>query len=113
VCVLDAQLGEDLLDALVALVDNSLVFKTVGPDDEPRFGMLETVREYGEERLAESDEVEPTRWAHALFYLALAERAAPELRGRGQAVWLERMEREHANVRAALAWLTERDDLHA
>ena len=73
--------------------------------------MLETVREFGLEQLADSSEEEGiTRGRHAAWCLALAERAAPELLGPEQRRWAERMEAEHANLRAALAWLTERGE---
>jgi len=111
VCQPDPELPEDLLEQLGALVDGSLVHKSVDTNNEPRFGMLETVREYAEERLAESAEVEATRRAHARFYLELAEQAVSRLGGPDQAVWLRRMEHELANLRAALDWLIERGDL--
>lgn len=66
--------------------------------------MLETIREYGREVLAASGEMEAIQHAHAAFYLALAEEAAPELRGPQQALWLKRLEREYANLRAAMQW---------
>jgi tetratricopeptide (TPR) repeat protein len=73
--------------------------------------MLETVREYAEECLVESAEAEATRDRHARFYRDLVEQAAPELRGRDQALWLDRLEYEHTNIRAALDWLVERNNL--
>ena len=76
-------------------------------EDEPRFTMLETIREFGLERLTASGEMEATRQAHAFYYFALAEEAAPELTGPRSAVWLQRLEREHDNLRAALEWSLE------
>ena len=76
-------------------------------EDEPRFTMLETIREFGLEALAASGEMEATRQAHAFYYFALAEEAAPELTGPRSAVWLQRLEREHDNLRAALEWSLE------
>jgi predicted ATPase/DNA-binding NarL/FixJ family response regulator len=75
---------------------------------EPRFTMLETIREYAAERFEASGDAETWRQGHAEYYLALAEKAAPELVGPGQAIWLERLEREHDNLRAALSWALER-----
>jgi non-specific serine/threonine protein kinase len=67
-------------------------------------GMLETIREFAHERLAESEAEEGLRRRHAEFFLALVEAAAPELKGAVQTLWLDRLEREHDNLRAALAW---------
>src|SRR5258708_13671955 len=66
--------------------------------------MLETIREDGLEVLTASGEMEITRQAHALYYVRLAEEAEPELAGPRQAMWLERVKREHDNLRAALQW---------
>ncbi len=74
------------------------------------FGMLETVREYAEERLAATGELAVARRAHAAYFLALAERAVGELRGREQRVWILRLEHELDNLRAALRWLLDQDD---
>jgi predicted ATPase/DNA-binding CsgD family transcriptional regulator/transcriptional regulator with XRE-family HTH domain len=79
-------------------------------DREPAFGMLETVREYAWEQLAAAGELTAAQRAHAHFFLALAERAAPNLRGRGQRAWYLRLEREHDNLRAALRWLLDEGD---
>jgi predicted ATPase/Tfp pilus assembly protein PilF len=99
----------DLLNGLSSLVDKSLLRQTEGGDGEPRFSMLETIRDYATERLIESDEYEPLRRAHAQYFLALAERAEPELTGQRQAEWLERLEAEHDNLRAALGWAREQN----
>jgi predicted ATPase/class 3 adenylate cyclase len=87
------------LDTLQSLVDKSLLRHTA-----ERFWMLETIREYATERLDESDEAGQLRRRHAQWYLDLAERAYPELRGADQATWLERLEEEHDNFRAILGW---------
>jgi DNA-binding CsgD family transcriptional regulator/tetratricopeptide (TPR) repeat protein len=71
-------------------------------DGEARYGMLETIREFAQERLAESEESETIRKRHAAYFLALAERAEPELMGSSQATWLDILEREHDNMRAVL-----------
>ena len=72
--------------------------------------MLETIRAYAQEQLAASGETEIARDAHAAFFLALAEAAAPRLHGPEQLSWLERLETEHDNLRAALAWSLERGE---
>ena len=99
----------DVLDALAQLVDKSLLRQAEGLEGEPRFTMLETIREYAAERFVSSGEAEAWRQRHAEYYLALAEEAAPELTGPRQASWLERLEREHDNLRAAITWAFERD----
>ena len=91
-----------VLALLSSLLDKSLL-QSIG--DEPRFAMLETVREYALERLADEPEAERVRRRHAECFCLLAERAEQELVGAGeQAMWLQRLELEHDNFRAALAW---------
>ena len=99
----------DVLERLAALVDNSLLASrseaSVGrEDEEPRFMMLETIREYAAERLQSSGEAEAMHRAHALYYLALAEAAQPEAFAHEQEGWLALLEEEHDNLRAALSW---------
>jgi len=96
-----------VLDEVTSLVDKNLLRQTAQEEEEPRFTMLETIREFGLEALAASREMDTTRRAHAFYYLALAEEAAPELTGPRSAVWLQRLEGEHDNLRAALAWSLE------
>ena len=92
------------LEGLAALVDNSLVERAPGAVGEARFRLLETVREYAAERLEGSGGVSAARRRHAAYYLALAERAAPELLGPAQPAWLDRLEHELPNLNAAVAW---------
>ena len=79
----------------------------------PRFSVLETVREYGLERLEESGRKRPLRDRHAAYFLAFAERGEVERIGTAQRLWLDRLTADHANLRAALEWLTERGNLEA
>jgi predicted ATPase/DNA-binding SARP family transcriptional activator len=95
-----------ILNLVEALVDKSLLLQ-VEHVGEPRFMMLETIREYGQEQLAASRETEFVRLAHASYYLALAEHVAPELLGRERDAWLDQLATEHDNMRAALAWSLE------
>ncbi|MGH7552199.1 MAG: ATP-binding protein, partial [Longimicrobiales bacterium] len=92
------------LEGVTALVDKSLLRQEAGDDEEPRFAMLETVREFALERLAESREDTSTRAAHADLLIALAEAAAPELSGPSQAFWVSRLQREHDDFRSAFDW---------
>jgi ATP/maltotriose-dependent transcriptional regulator MalT len=76
-------------------------------EDSFRYGMLEPVRQYAREKLEVSNQAEQILQRHAEYYLAFAEKAEPELNGPDQAAWLERLEREHDNLRAARRWLHE------
>jgi predicted ATPase len=89
---------------MASLIDKYLLQQTAHEGEEPRFMMLETIREIGLEALSERKELQATRAVHAAYFLALAEQAEPELAGLQQIVWLERLEREHDNLRAALGW---------
>lgn len=90
---------------LMALVAQSLVGVTVDTAGNERYTMLETIREFGLECLAGTGEEDATRARHAAAYLVLAEAAVPALHSPGQGAWLDRLEQEHANLRAALRWL--------
>jgi tetratricopeptide (TPR) repeat protein len=94
----------DVLDGLFSLVDNSLVRQEQTRDGDLRFQMLETIHEFATERLRASGEEEQVRRRHAEHLRDLAEEAEPHLMGEGQAEWLQRLEREHDNLRAALDW---------
>ncbi|HMA34823.1 MAG TPA: tetratricopeptide repeat protein [Chloroflexia bacterium] len=98
------------LDGIASLMDKSLVRPEELEDGEPRFGMLETIREYALAALAASGEAEAVRRAHGAYYLALAEQAEAALRGPQQSLWLARLEREHDNLRASLQGALERGE---
>lgn len=106
VCDTKQDLGLDVLDGLSSMVDKSLVRQVEQSDGEPRFVMLETIREYGLEKLAGSGEEALTRKAHAAYYVVLAEDAAAEKEPSQVKSWMDRFETEHDNFRAALDWLT-------
>jgi predicted ATPase/DNA-binding CsgD family transcriptional regulator len=98
-------LALDIITSVASLVDKSLLRPETGPDGEPRYLLLETVREFGLEHLVASGEAAPTRQAHAEWYLTLAEESAPwTWGGSKQKLWLDRLEVELPNLRAALAW---------
>src|SRR2546421_8669813 len=99
-----------VLDGVASLIDKSLLRQTEQEAEEPRFVMLETIREYGRESLAAPGEAEVTHQAHAAYYLALAEAAELAWNGPQQAVWFARLEQEHDNLRAAMNWLLERGE---
>ena len=104
VCLAQQDLNVDLLDAMQSLGDQSLVQQVHRPDQEPRFAMLEIVREYGLERLAASTDAALTRRAHAAYCLVLAEEGAGELAPQDLERWLARCELDLDNFRAALEW---------
>jgi predicted ATPase/DNA-binding CsgD family transcriptional regulator len=91
------------LNNIESLVNKSLVRQTE-TGGEPRLSMLETLREFGLEQLDQMNELEAVQRAHAEYYLSLAEEAQPHLTGREQKAWLNRLEREQENLRAALSW---------
>ena len=105
VCGPDAEIGRSLFDGISELVDHSLI-RQLETDGEPRFRMLVTIREYALEKLAESDEAQQIQARHAATYLELAEAAAPHLQGKDLKRWLDRLELEHDNLRAALEYAT-------
>ena len=98
----------DVLAGLTALLDNSLLRRDDGSGDEPRLSLLETNRAYALEQLEANGEDETIQQAHATYYLTLAEAATPYFSRPEQTIWLDRLEREHANLRLALAWAWER-----
>jgi predicted ATPase/class 3 adenylate cyclase len=95
----------DVLEGLSSLLDKSLLRQEERAEEEPRFVMLKTIREYARERLEVSGEAEEIRRMHAEYFLALAEQQGPE-----ETAWLERLDLEHDNMRAALSWMLESED---
>jgi predicted ATPase/DNA-binding CsgD family transcriptional regulator/Tfp pilus assembly protein PilF len=106
VCDPQGSLGLDALATIESLIDKSLLRPERRPDDEdePRFGMLETIREYALERLAHSGEQDAARRQHAAYYLGGADVALAQITSAHQAAWLRSLDAEHANLLAALAW---------
>ena len=100
----DHQASVSILDQLGSFLDKSLLREVEGMEDEPRFVMLELLREFGLEQLEASGEQETIRHRHATFFLALAEQAEAKLESADQLDWINRMEQEHDNLRAALEW---------
>jgi predicted ATPase len=99
-----------VMDTLGALVDSSLV-RPQTRSGEPRFSLLETIREYAREQLRGSGDWVPAHDRHAAYFLALAEPAAADLAGPGQPAWLDRLETEHDNLWAAMSWLVDHGPL--
>src|SRR5215207_1795180 len=100
----------DVLEGLSSLVDKSLLRHEEGVEQEPRFMMLETIREYAREGLEVSGNAEEIRRRHAEYFLALAERGESKLREPEEATWLERLDEEHDNMRAALSWTLQSEE---
>jgi tetratricopeptide (TPR) repeat protein len=94
---------------VASLTNKSLLRQMATGPEEPRFFMLETIREYAGERLDAEPLVEEIRRRHARYFLELAERAEPELTGGDQVRWLDALEAEHHNLRAALSWAADHE----
>ena len=101
--VCNSESGLNVLETIESLVGKSLVKQTEATG-EPRFAMLETIREYAAERLVAAGEEERVKERHRDNFLSLAEQAEPKLIGAQQAEWLQRLEEEHENLRAAINW---------
>jgi predicted ATPase/class 3 adenylate cyclase len=110
VCDPAAELDVAVFDGVASLVEKSLLRQEEGAGGEPRFFMLETIREYALDRLERSGEGELLRQRHAHYFVALAEEAEPEILGADQIAWLDRLEPERDNFRGALGWSLGRGD---
>jgi predicted ATPase/tRNA A-37 threonylcarbamoyl transferase component Bud32 len=108
VCDTREDLGVDVLDGMASMVDKSLAQQVEQVEEETRFHLLSTIREYALERLAESNDESVTRRAHAAYYLVLAEEGAEDAVARPE--WLDRFEVEHDNFRTALDYLINTGD---
>jgi predicted ATPase len=109
VCAGEGMEGWEVLDRLTALVEKSLVVYEEH-SGEPRYRLLETVRLYSRDRLLEVEGSGEGRGRHRDYFLRLAEATEPHLPGPNPAPWLDRLEKEHDNLRAALAWSLEREE---
>ena len=96
--------SSSILDGISSLLDKSLIIRGDQTDGEPRFRMLVVVREFALEQLAASGEEDEIKRMHAGFYMRLSEIAQPELMTEKAAKWLDTLEQEHDNLRAALEW---------
>jgi predicted ATPase/DNA-binding CsgD family transcriptional regulator len=94
-----------VLELISSLVDKSLIRRTDESGHEPRFAVLETIREFGLEQLRENGELDGAQRHHAKYFLGFAEAAEPRLRGSAQSATLATLETEHDNLRAALTWM--------
>ena len=110
VCDAEGDLPTDVFEGASSLLDKSLLRQEEGAEGEPRFVMLETIHEFANVKLEESGEAEELRRLHAEYFLALSEEAEPGLKGPKQEMWLERLEPEHNNMRAALSWVIGRGE---
>src|SRR5260221_5759834 len=99
--------ASSILEGVSVLLENCLLRQVEQTDGEPRLLILQTIREYGLECLERNGEREAAHTAHAAYYLALSEEAAPHLRGAEQASFVAQLEREQENLRAALGFLLE------
>jgi predicted ATPase len=111
VCNTSRDLGIDLFEGLSSVVDQNLIQRVDRGEADPRFVMLETIREYAAERLADSGEESAVRRAHAAYCLVLAEEGNPELSPADRAHWLAQCDVEIDNFRSALDWLFHTPDL--
>lgn len=108
--VAGSQTGQSVLNGIASLVNQSLLQRDESGDDVPRFRMLDTIRDFGIDALRHAGQLDETATRQASFFLWLAEHAEAELTGVDQGVWLDRLERDHDNLRFALDWSLGHDD---
>lgn len=111
VCDTRLDLGMNIFDGLISLLDKNLIQRVEQNQSQPRFTMLETIREYALERLTQSGEESLTRRSHAAYCMVLAEEGNPELDSIARTEWLARCDAEIDNFRTALGWLLQNDEL--
>ena len=101
----------EVIDGITSLIEHSLLQQRVGRTGVPRYRMLETVREFARDRLRASQEHDAVQRRHADIFLAFAERSEPELTGPNQVEWLDSLEGDKENTRAALHWSVEQGEV--
>jgi predicted ATPase/DNA-binding CsgD family transcriptional regulator len=102
--------AESELDLLASLLEKSLVRRAEGPGGEPRFSLLDMIREFGIGQLQARGEEETVRWAHAAYVLRLVEQAEPDIMGSRHTKWNAILEAENANIQSAIQWCLERGE---
>jgi non-specific serine/threonine protein kinase len=110
VCAAGTVEAEEVLVLLGNLAEQSLVMAQTSPEGRTRYRILEPVRQYALEKLRESSEEDEVRLRHAGYYLALAEEAEARIKGHEQVEWLDRLEAENDNLRAAIVWALEAEE---
>ncbi len=113
VCKGDDEAEGLALERLASLVDQSMLQHTARPDGEPRFMLLETLREYAMEQLEASGQMETIRQRHLDFFLGLVESIEPGPKEPNLSAWMRELESEHGNLRLALQWALDRDQVEA
>lgn len=106
----ESEPDHDILNGIRVLVESSFIIPTDEVPDEPRYRMLDTIREFAAEQLVSAGKLDIIRRRHSAYYVHLAEQAEPALQDRDQRVWYLRLEREHDNLRVALDWLLQVGD---
>ena len=111
ICGKQGEQEVNIYSLLSSLLDHSLLLQERPDSEEPRFVLLESIQEYALERLREHNEIEVRQRSHALYYLGLVEKAFPDLTGPRQAIYLTQLDQEKDNLRAALQWLLNKNEV--